>query len=144
MKILMRGNSTNQDYDADISFVFVDLYPALARLMLKRIAEFKRLKKKDSSALETYYWNHEAVYLSYGQVSEKEQKAVNTDLIVDATTKITFEDGQRVECNQMIVSDDCVYFTAIPKHSSIYIQSEQIPLKTIREAATKKKMKRAA
>lgn len=144
MKILMRGNSTDENYDADISYVFVDLTPRLARLILKRIAEFKRLKKKDSSALETYYWSYEAVYLSYDKVSEKEQEAVNTDLVVDASTKITFDDGARVECNQMIVSDDCVSFTAIPKHSSIYIISEQIPLATIREAAGKKKMKRAA
>jgi len=144
MKILMRGNSTDENYDADISYVFVDLTPTLARQMLKRVAEFKRTKAKDTHALETYYWNHEAIYLSYGQVSEKEQEAVNTDLVVDATTKITFADGARVECNQMIVSDDCVYFTAIPKHSSIYIISEQIPLATIREAAGKKKMKRAA
>lgn len=146
MKILMRGNSTDENYDADISFVYVDLTAKLARLALKRIAEFKRLKAKDSSALETYYWNHDALYLRYDKVSEKEAEAVNTDLVVDAATEISFDDGENTECDQMTVGEGHISFTAIPKHTGIYIVSERIPLSTLREAArpTKKKSSKKA
>jgi hypothetical protein len=139
MKILTQANSSNDQYDADISFVLIDLTPKLARLILKRCAEFKRLKAKDKEALETYYWCGEAIYLRYDDVAAKDQEAVNVDLIVETKSKLTFEDGQRVECSQMFVDEDSVTFTAIPKHTSIYITSERIPLSTVREAAKRKK-----
>lgn len=148
MNILMRGNSNNEHYDADISFVFVELTPKLAKLILRRMAEFKRTKVKDKEALETYFWNHNAVYLRYDKVSEKMASKLNDNgEFIEIARPLSFDDGERIECGQMVVDEGQVYFTAIPKHTSIYIVSDRIPISTIREAAKKtttKTGKRAA
>lgn len=137
MNLLMNGRSSNEDYDADISFVFVELTPKLARLILRRMAAFKALKRKDKKALETYYWDGSATYLRYDKVGEQLASKVNTDLLVEMKKPIDYLDGENVECDQMVVDEEAVTFTAIPKHSNIYISSERIPVSTIRKALKK-------
>jgi transcription initiation factor IIE alpha subunit len=144
MNLLMRSNSTDENYDADISFVFVELTPTLARLILRRMAEFKRTKAKDKEALETYFWNRNAIYLRYDKVSEKMATKLNDNgEFIEIARSLSFDDGENTECDQMVVGEGHVYFTAIPKHTSIYIVSDRIPISTIREAA-KKTTKKAA
>ena len=41
-----------------------------------------------------------------------------------------------VECGQMIVREDCIAFTAIPKHASFHVQTVEIPLAMLEAAAT--------
>lgn len=41
----------------------------------------------------------------------------------------------RVECCQMIVREDAIAFIAIPKHTSYYIRTAEIPLQMIEAAA---------
>jgi len=41
----------------------------------------------------------------------------------------------RVECQQMIAREDSIAFVAIPKHTSIYVETAEIPLALLEAAA---------
>jgi hypothetical protein len=139
----MLGSSTNNDYNADISYVYVELTPAVARRALRRIAELRRLKEKEPRVIETYYFDDNAVYLRYEQVGRRDTDAVGKYLTVEvkASSTKTWE-GENVECNQMVATDSSIYFTAIPKHSNIYIVSEHIGVDMLREASKRKSPKK--
>jgi len=141
MNLLMRGHSSNSDYDADLGYVFVEMTPTLARLILRRMAAFKAMKKKDRRAVEAYFWDGSAVYLRHEQVAERLAAEVNSDLLIETKKHIDYRDGANVECDQMVVGEATVHFTAFPKHSDIYITSEAIPEATIRAALKTKKRK---
>lgn len=138
MNLLLRGNSSDENYNAEIDFVAVEVTPKLARLILKRATAFRAMKRKDDKALETYFWDGSATYLRYDKVEEKHANRINYDGFVRLPKPVDPESGENVECNQMVVDEDCVTFTAIPKHTSIYITSDRIPLGLIREVLTKK------
>jgi hypothetical protein len=138
----MRGNSGDENYDADIGYVFVKVTPELAKLILKRVVTFRRLKKEDKEALETYYWDRNALYLRHEKVEEEDAKEINTDLLIETKRSFDLDTSENMECCQMRVDEDTVGFTAIPKHTSIYITSERIPLNVIREVLKKKKGKK--
>ena len=137
MRFLLNGNSSDADYNADITHVFIDIDKKLAQLILNRADAFKGLKHMDAQALEVYFWDHSAQYLRYDAVPEKEVLRIDKTGEGGPTkwkpTKKTHIEN--MECCQMIVDESCVRWTAIPKHTSIYINSEQIPLAEIQKIA---------
>ena len=142
MNLLLRGRSTDENFDAEIGYVFLEVTPKLARLILKRAAAFKRAKREDSSALELYYWDHSALYLNHYSLLEEMAALVNNNGGA-VETGLSFEEGEPTECDQMIVDEGTVSFTCIPNHCDIHIISDRIPLATIRTALGKKSKKKA-
>lgn len=139
MNLLMRAYSTDENYDANIGFVYVKVTPAVARLILKRAAAFRRLKKEDDGAQETYYWSHDALYLGHDKLDDKVAEEVRKEgHMHELELSFVEADGERTECDQMMVDSDSVGFTCIPKHTEIYISSERVSLDVIRQVLKKK------
>jgi sulfur carrier protein ThiS len=63
------------------------------------------------------------------QVEKKEIVAVPDSFRVPASQIAA------VECEQMIARQDSIAFMAIPKHSSVYVQTAEVPLAILEVAA---------
>ena len=50
--------------------------------------------------------------------------------------RLMCRDTLQLECEQMIVYQNSIAFTAIPKHASFYVQTAEIPLAMLEAAAT--------
>ena len=143
MKFLMRAFSSNADYNADIEYVWVDVTKELAQIILARRKLFLNAEAADkktpgcehSSLWEMYFGNHHARYFSNEKVPEELGLQVfdDTGEPVETDWDPGDDDGERTECDQMIVAENGVRWTTIPKHTDIYITSETIPFSKIEE-----------
>jgi hypothetical protein len=132
MNILMRGFSTDEHYNADIEFVFVQVTKELAELILKRRKSFLAMEAEDKKLCEIYFFDHHATYLSYGAVPDEFQD----ETLKPLSWSPEEDSSENVEVAQMVLDCDGVRWTAVPKHSDIYITSETIPFTDIAKALT--------
>ena len=122
--------STNPDTNGNCNYMEVQIEPDLATLILKRAERFDALFFKDTDAVETYYWNSAARYYSSGNRTIDKLECGEFKFV----TKTQFHEEmlQRTECDQLIIGPRGFRFTAIPKHTDIYVESPEIPYDAIK------------
>lgn len=146
MKLISRV--TCPDGIDDCDYALVNLTPDLARLALKRIAVLNKCKASDPDLFELYYWDRNAQYFNpwLAQVPDEADRlaemietlpAASTDLLrVPNHVAIPADVTARVECSQMVACDDAIRFLAIPKYTDVYVETAEIPLTVLHEAAS--------
>ena len=153
MRLILKVASSKEYCDGGCEFALVDLTPELARLALGRIAALREQKILDPNIVETYYWAYSAAcYFSpyAGLAIDGMEAEVASILLGDHLHELQIEDkeivcapesfellpGQvaAVECEQMIAYEASIAFTAIPKHTSFYVQTVEIPISLLEAA----------
>jgi sulfur carrier protein ThiS len=132
----------------------MDLTPELAALALRRIAMLREQKSLDPDVDETYYWAYFVEYFSpWVRLASTEKEVEPATLkLADMLDELRIEENEvltvpesfrvpsgqiaAVECEQMIVCEDCIAFTAIPKHASFHVQTVEITLAMLEAAVT--------
>lgn len=145
MRVVLRVWSTNPDYNAGCDYAGVEISEELAKLMLRRLNVLREQKTLDPSICEIYYWDYSAQYFSLwvhrpAQPQEVEVACFELEKTIEELQVDTCEvasvpddfyvpDSQiaTVECAQMIVREEGIAFTAIPKHTDIYLTTAEIP-----------------
>jgi hypothetical protein len=138
---------TGSDDAFGCDYALVDLTPELAKLACRRIAILKGQKRLDESLVESYFWDDHIEYFS-PWLAEEEKDADTLAETVDrlpavagdwmsVTTDFSVPDSlrARVECCQMVVREAGVAFVAIPKHTSSYIYTGEVPLSMLEKVA---------
>ncbi|MGD0324185.1 MAG: hypothetical protein ABSD45_10665 [Terriglobia bacterium] len=154
MRIVLRVSSNNEYCNGGCEFALVDLTPELAELALGRIATLREQKSLDPDVDETYYWAYVVQYfspwVSLASTEEEVEPAtlkvadmldelrieVNEVLTVPESFRVPSGQFAAMECEQMIVREDCIAFTAIPKHASFHVQTVEIALAMLEAAVT--------
>ena len=153
MPIILNVWSSSPFNNGGCDFAVVDLTPEFAKLALRRIATLCEQKSLDPCVYEMYYWGSEAEYFSPWAdfLSDPEEKTACPGLgtlleqlsadgheIVVAEDKPALLESQiaRVECGQMIVRENSISFTAIPKHTDFYVTTAEIPKEVLQRAVT--------
>jgi hypothetical protein len=133
----------------------VDLSPELAALALQRIAMLREQKTLDPNIDEACYWAYfVACYFSPYAGRAIDDKEVEGKRIALGDMLDTFQIEEKevvtvpgcfqvpstqiaaVECEKMLVREDSISFTAIPKHASYHVQTVEIPTAMLEAAAT--------
>ena len=153
MRIVLKVSSNNEHYDGGCALALVDLTPELAALALGRIAVLREQKGLDPDIVEAYYWAYFAEYFSPWEGLGSSGKEVEgaSGALADTLEELQIEEKEivcvpesfqvspsqiaAVECEQMIVREDSIVFMAIPKHTSFYVQTVEIPLALLEAAA---------
>ena len=143
-QVVLKAWSSNVDYSAGCDYAAVEITEELAKLALRRIKVLGEQKAIDPSAYETYYWDSSPEYfspwLNRASPPGKAQESTVTleerleDLEVDTREIVTVPPDFRVpesqiatvECPQMIVRDSGVAFTALVRHTDIYVTTAEI------------------
>ena len=145
MQVLLKVWSSNPEYSGGCDYAVVEIDEGLAKLMLRRITSLCELRALDPSLFEAYFWDSSPEYFSpwenrANQSGEVQNSADNLEkmlenLQVDSRESVVAPPDFRVpenkiatvECSQMIVRDDGVAFTALLRHSDIYVTTADIP-----------------
>jgi hypothetical protein len=146
MRILLKVTSSNEYNDGGCEFALVDLTPELAALALQRIAVLREQKILDPNIDEACYWAYfVACYFSpYAGLGidkkEVEGKKIALEDMLDnfqierkevvtvpGCFQVSSSQITAVECEKMLVREDSIAFTAIPKHASFRVHTVEIP-----------------
>ena len=141
MRMVLKVWSSNPDYNAGCDYATVEISKELAKLTLRRINILSEQKALDPALYETYYWDSSPEYFNpwvnqSGKVQEStvELEEMLENLEVDAREVVTapldfcVSESQivAVECAQMIVRDSGIAFTALLRHTDIYVTTAEI------------------
>jgi hypothetical protein len=153
MKVVLRVSSNNEHCDGGCELALVELTPQLAAMALRRIAVLREQKNLDPDVDETYYWAYVVEYfspwVSLASTKEEVEPAVEVANVLD---ELGVEENEvlmvpesflvpscqiaAVECGKIIVREDSIAFTAIPKHASFHVQTVEIPRAMLEAAVT--------
>lgn len=139
MKLLLKAWSSDEDFNDDIEFVFVDITKELAQTILKRAKAFKELAQKDDKLVELCFFDSSPIFLTEEKLVAKGITEVKRERIEDSGQEETdkdfaYEDGEAVELCRMLISEDYVIWEADPKYTNITISSDGIDLAEIEKA----------
>jgi hypothetical protein len=145
MKLISIVSSDHDTSDCD--YALIDLNRDLARLALGRISRFKAQKRIDPQLDEMYFWDGHVEYFSpwngeevdkgdsFSEILEKLPAAGDELMRTPDDFAVPENFLARVECSQMIARNNAIAFITIPKHTSYYIRTAEIPLQMIEAAA---------
>ena len=145
MKLISLVTGGDDTFGCD--YVLVNLTSNLAQLACRRVAMLKEQKHMDDSLVESYFWNAHAEFFS-PWLAEQETEA---DVLAEALERLPAVAGDwmeapaefsipdslraRVECDQMVIREASVAFLAIPKHTSTYVYTAEVPLSVLEKVA---------
>jgi len=151
MRVALRISSSNEHSDGGCEFALVEVTPELAALALRRIAALRAQKSVDPEIDETYSWtSYVECYFSPSIAQEDAGAEAEAACLAAAESLCEGEDDEvielsgsfqvpssqiaAVECQQMIVRQDAIAFSAIPKHTSFYVHTGEIPVAMLEAA----------
>lgn len=155
MQVVLKVWSSNPDHHGGCDFGLVEITPDLAKLALRRIEVLREQKALDSAVDETYYWDSAANFFSpwagpAAGTTESEAACLKLEeeldlLEIDRHEVVTasgdFSVPQshiaRVECVQMVVREEGIAFTAIPRHSDSYVTTAEISQYALEQATAR-------
>jgi hypothetical protein len=145
VRVILKVWSSNPDSNGGCDFAVVEITPEFATLALRRIAMLGEQRGVDPALCETSYWAADAEYFSpwlglpdqsdevkaacLKLEEELESLQIDRHEMVSATHDFSVPQSQiaRVECAQMVVREEGIAFTAIPKHNDFYVTTAEIP-----------------
>jgi hypothetical protein len=154
VRVILKVWSSNPENNGGCDFAAVELTPELSRLALRRIAVLGEQRGVDPAVCETSYWASDAEYfspwLSLPDQSDEVKAAcleleealeclqIDRHEIVSVPDDFSIPQSQiaRVECAQMVVREDSIVFTAIPKHTDFHVTTAEIPKEVLEQSVT--------
>lgn len=122
LKLIVTADSSSEDYNADIDSVFVEIDKSLAQRIMERRKLFLHAKAADKDTYEMYFWGGQAVFLQNFSCSDEWSEVDGFPESVDEA---------ETECDQMIIRESGVSWTAMPRHSGIYVTTREIDFEKI-------------
>lgn len=145
MKLISLVTCSDDVFGCD--YAMVDLTPKLAGLALSRLAILKEQKHFDVGLVESYFWEDRVEYFSPWLAEEEKDADTLADTLdrllavagewMEAPADFSIPDSlkARVECCQMVARESGIAFVAIPKHTSSYVFTAEIPLPLLESVA---------
>jgi len=154
VNIVLKVSSSNEHYSGGCDYALFELTPEIAVLALQRIQTLREQKKLDADIDETYYWSFlvECFFSPFAGLASAEKEVGTAGLaIADLLEKLRIDITEiaivpetfdvppsliaTVECEEMVLRQNSIAFSAIPKHASFYVQTVEIPLAMLEAAA---------
>lgn len=160
MKILLKTESSNPDFDADCECALLDVTPELLQQIKARVKIARQAAKADGDLWELYFWGGTPTFHDYdlieacaaataesgdpGQADWEQQFENQGFLPIPEAVDVERSEPQRTECDQQIIRCERsgkprgfeVAWTMIPKHTDIYISTKAIPVERLAEFAS--------
>lgn len=136
---LLATHTSPEHVDSRIQYAWVDVTPDLARTILRRATMFAALAARErladarsTSLVGLHFWDTAVRYLS-SDVLPSELAPVLEGFGDFATTSwVPAEDSdERTECDEMVLVDGAVHWSAFPTHDDVRVVTDLIPLDRI-------------
>jgi hypothetical protein len=138
-RFLANTYSSDENFNGDCDYADIRIYPVIAQQILERRDAFLAQRKRDSQLVESYFWDASAIFckrLDNMPIPGKKADLLAAGYPVRIAQSADLPcERQNVECNQMVIGEDGVKWTAIPKHTSVVITTERIAYSEIEKEA---------
>jgi len=162
MHLIFNTHSSNEHYNGDCECAIIELTPALAEQIRCRVALARQARQQDSDLYELYFWGSTAEFYGQDVIDACQEavaaaargrgrsKAARNWLaefeqrdyaVVPNGVDFNAHEPQRTECDQMILRvgpsshrlEYAVVWTTSPKHSDVYVTTNELPLAVMEE-----------
>lgn len=134
--------STCSEYDGDCSYAVIEIDNELAKEILAKRELFQMVKSKASEVLDIRFWDgsttwfHELDAIKHllpGSVEDAEDHA-HSEPFLRLKDDGEVPDGQRTECDTLVLTNDYFEWRAIPKHCSLHVETSGIKYEVLLNA----------
>ena len=153
MILVTKTHSTNDDYNADCDYCIIAITKEVAETILKRRKAFLKMKETDKDLQKMFFWGG-TQEMFHGQgledgpsieadkqyLTEEQAELLEDNRWVALPDDFKGpEDFQRTECDMMVITEDGVWWSSMPKYydGCMYISSESVGYEVIEEALAK-------
>lgn len=143
--LLLLTTSSHPEANGNCDVAIVAITPALAQHILERITVLQTLQTQDGSLHQLRYWDNAVDYACMHDTLEEEVwrwtgrdvwDALNQEVVEMAGNFTIGQDSlQRVDCAQMVVTHDGVYWVATLTHGDIHIRTASLPIARLQQWA---------
>lgn len=154
MKILLKTESSDPDFNADCECAVLDVTPELLQQIKARVKIARQAAKADGDLWELYFWGAAPTFHGYDLIETCAEAAASGDsgqsdweqqfesqgfLPIPETVDVERFEPKRTECDQEIIRCERtgktgsfeVAWTMIPKHTDIYVTTKAIPVERL-------------
>ncbi len=131
MKLVCSTYSTDENYSGDCNYALVDLTPELANYLLTKIKLFEQLYVVDDNLTELQYWNRNLVF--FANLPEEEPDI--DDSFNEVSFSIPDDQVESLELERLHVDADGVYWSAVPNHCRMIVESRIIEVELLQRIA---------
>jgi len=160
MKILLKTESSNPDFNADCECAVLGVTPELVQQTKARMKIARQAAKADGDLWELYFWGGAPTFHGYDLIEACAEAAAESGDSSQSDWEKQFEDQgylpipetvdverfepKRTECDQEIIRCERtgktggfeVAWTMIPKHTDVYITTKGIPVERLAVSRT--------
>jgi hypothetical protein len=135
--VLLSKAVPSDEYVDDCRYAIITIDEDMARRLEMQRKIFQKVKEEDSSLWEMYFWGGSITWFS--DLSDKDEglrEKLDNEEVIAATPEDrewVEDSAQRVECDQVVIREDGFCFTAILKHTSIYVLTPAIGFDRLKE-----------
>lgn len=143
--VLLLTTSSHPEADGNCDVAVITITPALARHILKRITLLQALHTQDGSLHQLRYWDDAVDYACVHAALEEEiwrwtgkevWDALNQEVVeIDGNFTIGQDYLQRVDCTQIVVTHDGVYWIATLTHGDVHLRTASLPISRLQQWA---------
>lgn len=129
MFVITRAWSNNPDYDADIDVAVVEITASHAAKLIVRVACLKAMQKEDKAIYQLRYLGIGPQYLSFDAIPQDlYDEVLDREVILREKPEVNESaKANRTDMDELVVGLDGVRWTAVPKHSSIEVETAGRP-----------------
>lgn len=155
MKILLKTESSDPNFNADCECAVLDVTPELVQQIKARVKIAQQAAKADSDLWELYFWGAAPTFHGYdlieacveatvesgnpGQADWEQRFEVQGFLPIPEAVDVERFEPKRTECDQQIIRHERTgknrgfeaAWTMIPKHTDTYITTKAVPVEQL-------------
>jgi hypothetical protein len=131
--VIITETESTGEYNGDCDYAVIGIDDALRAEILRRRDLFLAAKAQDDSLYEMYFWGGDVRFYAYSDWVDEDlngepswiEQMKDGHVVVDS---FDYEgaNAQRTECDQLVINEDGFYWTAIPRHTEIYVSSKRL------------------
>ena len=121
--------------DSDCDLAVIPYYLTLLKEWVRRIRFVADMKTQNSGLYCAVWWDYTPVFVSSIPLSKSEQRKLDEAGVVIVNKTKDFPSGHehRVECSQLHVTEDDIYWTAIPKFYDFAVETHLVSLEVLKD-----------
>jgi hypothetical protein len=128
---------SGQDDYCDADWAILEISPGCAWLMLQRMDMATAQKGRDGTLYALSFWDSLPTFVRYDTLPEELADKVEDEelVLLDHPLPVAEDNIAAVECGQVIVRPDEIYWKAYLKHTSIALETATLPRALLEEMA---------
>jgi hypothetical protein len=136
-KIIVSKVWPSDEDGCGVAWALLEIDAEEAQLLLRRMDMARSVQVGDSSLYSLTFWDGRPTFVHYAGLPEELAEQVEQEELVvrQGPLEVPTETVERVECGQLVVTDEDCYWEAYIKHTSVRLETATFPRAMLEEIA---------